>query len=289
MAKTVDEGFSTFLSWLTPTKTESANAKSHRASIEACIKSNFGLNRFFRTGSFGNGTSVSNYSDVDYFASIPREKLKADSNLTLQELKKALDTRFPNTGVRIDGPAVVVPFGSDISETTEVVPADYLRQEVGENLYHIPDGNGGWMYSSPGLHKYYVDHYDKNLSNKVKPLIRFVKAWKFYQSVPISSFYLEMFTAIYASTEKSIVYDIDLLAIFQKLKNSDFASFNDPYGITGTIRPFKYTFERTKAQEKIADAVRRAGHARKVQTEGRVEDALKWWNTVYDDMFPGYY
>src|SRR5205823_6718729 len=114
--------------------------------IEACIKNEFGLNRFFRTGSFGNGTSVSGYSDVDYFASIPREQLKANSAVTLSELKNALEARFPSTGVRIDGPAVVVPFGTDVSETTEIVPVDYLRKESGESLYDMPDGSGGWKY-----------------------------------------------------------------------------------------------------------------------------------------------
>ena len=277
-----------FHSWLTPTKTETANAKSHRASIEACIKNEFGLNRFFRTGSFGNGTSISNYSDVDYFASIPRAELKQDSNTTLQRLRKALDSRFPNTGVRIDGPAVVVPFGTDISETTEVVPVDYLRKEVGEFLYDIPDGNGGWMLSSPELHKYYVDLYDEKLSFKLKPLIRFVKAWKCYQSVPISSFYLEMYTAVYASDEKSIVYDIDLLHIFQRLKNSDFPWLSDPYGVTGKIAPFKYQSERTTAQQKIADAVNCAEHARNAEMDRRTSDAFYWWNVVYSGMFPSY-
>jgi hypothetical protein len=111
---------------------------------------------------------------------------------------------------------VVVPFGTEISETTEVVPVDYLREEVGENLYHMPDSNGGWKYSSPELHKYYVDHYNDQLSSKLKPLIRYMKAWKFYQSVPVSSFYLEMFTARYASGEKSIIFDIDIKNIFSK-------------------------------------------------------------------------
>jgi tRNA nucleotidyltransferase (CCA-adding enzyme) len=87
MAKTLEEGFSVFHSWLTPTGTETQAAKNHRASIEACIKNEFGLNRFFRTGSFGNGTSVSGYSDVDYFASIPRDQLKQNSNSTLTRLK----------------------------------------------------------------------------------------------------------------------------------------------------------------------------------------------------------
>jgi len=43
MAKTIDEAFNTFHGWLTPTGTESDKAKSHRASIEACLKDKFKL------------------------------------------------------------------------------------------------------------------------------------------------------------------------------------------------------------------------------------------------------
>jgi hypothetical protein len=75
MATTVEEGFRIFHQRLTPTATETAAAKSHRATIEACLKNNFEITRFFRTGSFGNGTSVRNFSDVDYFASIPNRHL----------------------------------------------------------------------------------------------------------------------------------------------------------------------------------------------------------------------
>ena len=39
------------------------------------------MTNFFRSGSFGYGTSVSAYSDVDYFAVIPSVNLKKDFKL----------------------------------------------------------------------------------------------------------------------------------------------------------------------------------------------------------------
>src|SRR5207237_177191 len=126
MAKTVPEGFLDFHSKLTPSSTESAAAKSHRGSIEACLTSELGMLRFFRSGSFGYGTSIRNYSDVDYFASLPADRISQNSSTTLELVKGVLDRRFPNTGVLIRGPAVVVPFGTDRSETTEIVPASLV-------------------------------------------------------------------------------------------------------------------------------------------------------------------
>ena len=150
MPRTVDEGYRDFVRRLTPSSGETVAATAHRKSIEQCIRANFGLNRFWRTGSFGNGTSISGHSDVDYMASIPREKLKAISSSSLTQLRNALAARFPTTGVRTACPAVVVPFGIDKKETTEITPADCVQLSAGDLIYDIPDCKGGWMKTSPG-------------------------------------------------------------------------------------------------------------------------------------------
>lgn len=93
MPRTVDEGFRDFLTRLTPSSTESDAAKAHRASIEARLKNDFGLLRFFRTGSFGNGTSISGYSDVDYLASLPYDQVTQSSNVESYCMHDACSTR----------------------------------------------------------------------------------------------------------------------------------------------------------------------------------------------------
>lgn len=291
MAKTIDEAFNTFHGWLTPTGTESDKAKSHRASIEACLKDKFELKRFFRTGSFGNGTSISSYSDVDYFASIPNSRLKNDSSLTLKELKNILDARFPNTGVHIDTPAVVVPFGDSRSETTEIVPCDFVKRENECTTYDIPNQTSGWMRANPELHNAYVSLVNNKdgLNKKVKPLIRFIKAWKYYNNVPIASFYLEIFVANYAYKESSIFYSIDIKAIFELLKSSGLRDISDPMGVSGSITACKSFSDKTKALEKLDDAVRRSNNARNAESNKDTERAIYWWNKVYNDLFPGYY
>src|SRR5437879_6168918 len=112
MPRTIDEGFRDFLCKLTPSGTESEAAKRHRASIEARLKTDFGLRRLVRIGSFGNGTSISGYSDVDYLACLVRDQLTENSTYSLGKARDALDARLPNTGVRVSCPAVVVPFGT---------------------------------------------------------------------------------------------------------------------------------------------------------------------------------
>ena len=287
--RTVNEGFTTFHTRLTPTSGESDAAKTHRATIKACLEDNFGMTRFFRTGSFGNGTSISGHSDVDYFAEIPSSKLKANSTYALREIRDALAKRFPNTGVRVSCPAVVVPFGTDAKESTEVTPANYVEvTEDDYKVYKIPDCSDGWMRSSPDAHNAYVKKVNTDLGLKVKPLIRFIKAWKYYQNVPISSFYLELRVAKYAAGESSILYDIDVKRVFSHLHKIDLASMQDPMGISGYINPCSTETKLQDAKSKLSTALTRAQKAYEAKKNDDTEEAFKWWNRLYNYKFPSY-
>lgn len=289
MAKTVDEGFRVFHSRLTPNSTETEAARSHRASIESCLKANFEITRFFRSGSFGNGTSIRGYSDVDYFASIPTKYLKQNSATPLRNVKDVLDARFPYTGVHVDTPAVVVPFGTDASETTEVIPADFIkRDDDGFHIYEIADGSGGWKRSSPDAHNAYVAYANREQNNKVKPLIRFLKAWKYYRNVPISSFYLEMRIAKYALEEESIVYSIDVKRIFQLLWDKQLGSIQDPMGVSGYIYPCISEATKSNALSKLSTALTRAKNAYDAEVAGNTREAFAWWDLVFNGNFPAY-
>lgn len=289
MPRTVDEGFRDFLPKLTPSTTESESAKSHRASIEARLKKDFGLRRFVRIGSFGNGTSISGYSDVDYLASLSRDALTNDSTYSLGKVRNSLDDRFPNTGVRVSCPAVVVPFGTKKSETTEVVPADYLKEEDGYYVYDIADCKGGWMRASPDGHKAYVSAIDGKLAGKVKPLIRFIKAWKCFRDVPISSFYLELRVAKYASGESSIIYDMDVKRVLCQLRDCGLADMQDPMGVSGYIPACKTDALHKDALSKVETAASRAEKAREAAEKDNIADAFYWWRLLYNDQFPTYY
>jgi hypothetical protein len=287
--RTIEEGFRDFLSRLTPTTTESVAAKSHRASIEACLKNNFGLRRFTRIGSYGNGTSISGFSDVDYLACLPRDNLSGNSTSSLTRVRNVLDNRFPASGVRVSCPAVVIPFGTSMSETTEIVPADYAGEAGGFGVYEIPDCDSGWMQASPDAHNAYVRQIDQKLGGKVKPLIRFTKAWKCYRQVPISSFYLELRVAKYMSEEPSIVYDIDLTTIFRRLGDCALAAMQDPMGVSGHVVATKSRAQLADAQSKLETAATRAEKARAAAVRGAVEEAFYWWRLLFDDNFPTYY
>lgn len=290
MPKTIEEGFRDFHAKLTPSSYESEASKNHRASIKDCLERNFRIKNLFSTGSFGNGTSISGYSDVDYFASIPSENLKQNSGVTLSQVRDTLDRRFQFTGVHVDCPAVVCPFGTDVKESTEITPADCVEKTTdGYFVYKIPDCSGGWMRSSPAVHNAYVREVDQKLGGKVKPLIRFIKAWKYYRDVPISSFYLELRVAKYAEGESSILYDIDVKRVFSLLYRVGLSQMQDPMGISGYINACSTQAKLNDASSKLYTALSRAEKAIEAKDRGDIKGAFDWWNLVYDGKFPSYY
>lgn len=290
MAKTLVQGFDTFLSWLVPLSSEHDKAKSHKDSVNSCMVNNFKCLNLFETGSFGNGTGVRHYSDTDYFAVCPSSDFWTDSSYTLRKVKEALQNTFGKTeGIEVKSPAVKIPFGSYASETLEVTPAKrngHLVTPVGNKYsYDIPNGDGGWMQSSPGAHNAYVNRENDRLEGKLKPLIRLIKAWKFYNNVPVNSFYLELRTTKYAEGESSIVYDIDVKRIMKILYDYNLPSIQDPMGISGYVKACSTEAKKEEALSKV-----KTGYTRAEKAVGKrvlnVDDAFYWWNLFYNNEFP---
>lgn len=289
MPRTIDEGFRDFLKKLTPSSAETEAVKRHRASIEACLKSNFGLKRFTRIGSFGNGTSVLGFSDTDYLACIPTGYLTNSSTYSLKKIRDALATRYPSTAIRVNCPAIACPFGITAAARTEIVPSDEVGESNGYKVYEIADGSGGWMYASPDAHNAYVRSVDEKLGGKVKPLIRFIKAWKYICNAPISSFYLELRVAKFAATEKDIVYEYDVYSVFKMLWDNQLASMQDPMGVSGNIQACATDAKKQAALSKLRTAYARAIKARQASDQGHISAAFDWWRAIYDNKFPTYY
>jgi len=287
--RTIAQGFDTFHSRITPSGYESGKAASHKASITSRLEAYYDLKQLFYSGSANNGTSISQHSDVDFFAWIPTNKLKTNSATSLREIKECLQERFPNTTIYVDSPAVVLDFGSTDWDIAEIIPADYVEENEGKNVYDIPDGADGWMRSSPSMHTSYVRDENTRLSKKLKPLIRFLKAWKYYCDVPISSFYLELRTTKWMEEESSIVNDIDLCTVFKRLHSCSLAAMQDPKGVSGYVSACATEAKKTDALSKLSTAKTRAEKAREAESAGKTSEAFDWWDKLFAGNFPSYY
>ena len=290
MAKTLEEGFEKFLERLIPLSSEHDKAVSHRGSVRSCFVNNFNCTSFFETGSFGNKTGVRHYSDTDYFAICPPENLWKNSSYTLRKVKEALQNTFWRTqGIEVNCPSVTIPFGNFASEDIEITPCYYYKLSetpLGrKKAYAIPNGSGNWMLSSPQAHNAYVELHDKRLDGKLKPLIRLIKAWKFYHNVPIRSFYLELRITKFVEERKRISYDADLYGIISKLHNIALAKIQDPMKVSGIIDSCISDVKRKTALSKLATARSRALKAY-VSKDRNLNDCFHWWNLFFNGKFP---
>lgn len=289
MPRTVEEGFDAFLKKLQPLTSEHSRAVSHKGSVLSCLKNNFDQCNLFETGSFGNGTGVRHYSDTDYFAVLKAEYVRKNSATVLRDLREALEYTFPRTrDIRVKSPAVSVPFGKYESEMLEITPCVFHGMIRGHRAFRIPDGNGGWLRSSPDAHNRYVREQDKKMGGRLKPLIQLLKAWKFYQNVPIRSFYLELFTARHLAKRHRLNLPFDLYKLFIALYAQELNDFNDPMGVTLGLAACNTDNQRNTAMSRLATATSRAQKAIEADQRGRTDLAFEYWQKLFNDKFLTY-
>jgi predicted nucleotidyltransferase len=117
MPTEIAAAFEEFAARLHTLPTETAAQAGHRISIEACLKSTLGMKSMFMSGSFGRGTNIPKYSDVDRFAVLSPDLWESSSRVTLVKVLRTLNQRFRTTSVRIDAPGVRIDFvdGEDLN------------------------------------------------------------------------------------------------------------------------------------------------------------------------------
>ncbi|CAM3466885.1 nucleotidyltransferase domain-containing protein [Isoptericola cucumis] len=208
---------------VTPDEDARSTAASHRASVESWLTQDLNIVRMRETGSWHHGTAITGSSDVDYFVTMPGSRPEYSST-ALEKLRDSLLRGLSNCVVRIDRPAVRLVY-FDGGPDVEITPAYYRDTDD----YDIPDPDGiGWIQSNPAVHLDYVNEAQQKTNGRAKSLIRLVKTWKARNSVPLSSFYLEMRAAQYALANDPLIYDWDLRNLFRGLSSDGLREMNDP-------------------------------------------------------------
>lgn len=288
MPLTVREGFDTFLQRLKPLQSQRDAAAKHRDKLEKSLSAKLAVVTFRETGSFTHGTGVRNHSDIDALVSI-RGGRPASSDTALSWVRSALTASFPSTTVRVSRPAVVVEFASG-AETWEIIPG-FITSRGGPDVFvwDIPGASGGWMDTAPVEHLNYVTECNTKESTTrggAKELARLAKAWKYYNSVPISSFYLEM-RAAHHIAEQSIYSPIwDLCWLFEKLQKHELADMNDPKKAAARFSACSSEAKKASALSKLDTAATRARKALEAYRKDRIDDAFYYLNLFYAGEFP---
>jgi len=199
----VTKRFTSFVENLELTALQDADGWTKVHGVVSCLNSAYyghssQTANAFLIGSWAKGTRVRPPRDVDLYFLLPIEVYNRfesyaagvnKQSALLQEVKSKLLATYPTSTIKGDGPVVLAGF---TSYSVEVVPAFvYSHDERSYYVCNTRDG-GSYMKTMP-LHE--VDAIaaaDGRNSNNVRRLIRMLKAWQTWCSVPIKSFHLEL-------------------------------------------------------------------------------------------------
>lgn len=285
MASTIYGAFEELHGRLTPLEGEIAAASKHRASVLAALEGDYELATFFQSGSWGNGTSVRRHSDVDYFVWLFGEEFRDNPWDVLESVCETMERRFPSTSIWVDSPAVRINFGFDGSERYEVVPA-FIEASTGDvDIFKIPNPNGGWMLSSPEGQREITRREDERLNGKLRPLIRFLKLWKYANDVPISSYYLEVLATQAVSTMSTIIYSWDIAYVLDRLNTSGAADLPNLGGVAGKVSACA-SWDRTEVRKAALHGSVLAELACERDRTDETSRAFALFNELFAGQFP---
>lgn len=287
MPLSVGQGFDLFLQQLTPSPGEAAAKARHRGTVEASLRvASFGVREFRETGSFTHGTGVRGYVDVDLLVSI-RAARPGSSDTALGWVKDALKRSLPTTAIVVRRPTVQVRFAGG-AQTWEVLPAFVTARGGTAQVFDIPGAASGWMDTAPTEHLAYVTQVNRRpqAAGGAKALARLMKAWKYYNQVPASSFYLEMRAAQHMADQTSFVPIWDLCWLLETLHGHRLTAMNDPMGKAGRFAACSSDATRHEALSKVATAATRARKALDAYQKDDPATAFSYLNLLFNGRFP---
>jgi len=288
----ISESFATLIGRIQPLQSEFDAARQHRDAIKTRLETDFDLSSSRPIGTSARATSIRGFSDTDLLAAFRKSNFTRggsliNSDTALDNVRKALVQRYPNSDVRRDGIAIAVSFSD--GRQVDVVPGVFERMyEEKWPVYSIPDGMGRWMRTSPALYDDYILQANRQSSGKLIQVAQLMKFWRECREprIPFSSFHIEMILASEAVCKGVKSYSECMLDILRSLARRECRAMQDPYDIAGNIPAMKTLSQRERAQNSIVNSRDHAQWAREAERRPILDEARRQWDIVFNGRFP---
>jgi hypothetical protein len=292
---TVSQRFDKFLSNIALTIDQKADGILKHTGVRKCLNqhyhsSNSEYANSMLVGSWGKDTQVRPPRDIDVLFVLPYSVYQRYEGKTgnkqsqlLQEVKSVLSKTYSTTKMRADGQVVVVPF---TSYAVEVVPAFRLNS----GRYWICDTNDGGKYkeTDPEAETKAVADSDSQSNGNTRHLVRMMKKWQEYCSVPLKSFWIELVAIEFMAAwqyrgHSSMYYDWMVRDFFKHL-----------IGKAGSFVLIPGTFEivwlgsdwKSKAESAYSRAVKGCQYEADESSATKNVDAWWEWHNIFGDDMP---
>lgn len=283
----VEQRFEQFHRNLSLTQRQWLNGVNKCAGVVNCLNRTYygtssDTDHSFQVGSWRKDTAIRPPRDVDVYFLLPAEvyhRFQAyvwnRQSALLQEVKSRLAQTYRNTDMSGDGQVVLVNFGS---YNVEVVPAFELTTP---GRYWICDTHNGGSYkqTAPWEEVSALEAADRANALNLRPLIRMLKAWQAFCSVPIKSFHLELLAAEFIAQSP---WRLKHWFYFDWIVRDFFAFLyhraNGFVFVPGTWEPMALG---DTWQSRAASAYHRAEKACEYEYQNRVMDAGDEWQKIF--------
>lgn len=274
-----------------PQPRELIAARMHQGSVKTRLASSFAVSGTLQMGSHARSTAIRWHSDLDLMVVLKKEECLwggrlVSSTSVLDRVVADLRERYPKTSVRRDVLAAALDFGSS-KQSLDVVPAIFHSFAAGRPVYIIPDGEGGWLKTSPAVHDRLFSQAHVRSGNKLCRVSQIIKWWKFgrQQPIPISSFYTDIFLADNEICVGVKTYGQCLRDFFGHLVASGCGDLLDPCGVAGQISPTKTSAQADTLKQAAAYAYFHARSAIDAEQRRQFEEANRQWDLVFNGTY----
>jgi hypothetical protein len=288
MTLTTAQAFAQFLDNITATdyqKTSIINGRKKtvddRLNEKFPSSSDMPYSQGILMGSAKKSTIIRPLDDVDVlavFSNVNRAwgKYWNDSHSFIYRIRDAYNgVTIQQVGTR--GQAVRVFY--DGGGHVDVAPVFYK----GDDVYHLPDGAGGWLLTAPTVANDWFDGQNRTLSYQLAPVVRLLKAWNRAHSKRLRSFHLETIAAKTFSSLGSN-HRVALQKFFEWAPNH--LDVNDPGGQGGTLSSYLSWTARQAVQDALRSAADRASKALDAEARGDHTEAKRLWRIILGSSFP---
>ena len=291
----VSENFSSFCSNLTVNNTSDISSRykliTRRLNLDfRNLNSDISYSRY--VGSYGRGTAVRGFSDLDMIYELPwsifsqyNDYVGNGQSALLQAVRRSILKTYPATSIGGDGQVVVVSFSDGMR--FEVVPAFRFNLDNRKDFYY-PDSNGGgsWKSTDPVPEINALQTRDIYVNGNLKRLCRMARAWKSFCNVPMGGLLIDTlayrFLGTWAHRDKSYVYyDWMSRDFFDYL-----ASESTEKQYWQALGSGQYIWKKGDFQYKARRACNISKQAIEAEGKGYTSTSKKHWREVYGYRFP---
>lgn len=233
-------------------------------------------------GSASKNTIIRPLDDIDVLAVFSNEngvwqdKYWNDSQAFIYRIRQAYaGTKIQQVGTRGQAIRVFYQTGGHV----DVAPVFHQ----GNDVYHLPDGSGGWLLTAPTVANAWYANKNKALNYHLSAVVRLAKSWNRAHSKRFRSFHLE---TVAASTFSSLGsnYRDALQKFFEWAPSRLYAS--DPGGYSGDLSSYLTSTGRQNLIDALNVAADRARKANEAEARGDHAEAKRLWRIILGASFP---